>query len=150
MAGPLHVERVGGRYHATACGNERRNCFRGDTVGSTPCVVLLRLADQCSPLAWVRTEPLSKLCGGRNDAARRAAIRLGVVVWPKAGKAVAGQTGGVCRGDGVLCGKRGGAPDQRVLRGGDRTAPEMRENRKVNVQCGDVTPMASRSGDLNF
>jgi hypothetical protein len=32
-------------------------------------------AGYCAPLAWVRTEPLSKLCGGRNDAARRAALR---------------------------------------------------------------------------
>jgi REP element-mobilizing transposase RayT len=30
MARPLRVERVGGRYHATARGNERRNIFRDD------------------------------------------------------------------------------------------------------------------------
>jgi hypothetical protein len=35
------------------------------------------------------------LCGGRNDAARWAAIRQGAVAWPKAGKAFVGQTGGV-------------------------------------------------------
>ena len=31
MARPLRIERVGGRYHATARGNERRNIFRDDT-----------------------------------------------------------------------------------------------------------------------
>jgi REP element-mobilizing transposase RayT len=27
----LRIERAGGRYHATARGNERRNIFRGET-----------------------------------------------------------------------------------------------------------------------
>jgi REP element-mobilizing transposase RayT len=31
MARPLRVERRGGRYHASARGNERRNIFRDDT-----------------------------------------------------------------------------------------------------------------------
>ena len=31
MARPLRIERPGGRYHATARGNERRNIFRDDT-----------------------------------------------------------------------------------------------------------------------
>jgi hypothetical protein len=31
MARPLRIERVGGWYHATARGNERRNIFRDDT-----------------------------------------------------------------------------------------------------------------------
>jgi len=31
MARPLRIERVGGRYHATARGNERRNVFGDDT-----------------------------------------------------------------------------------------------------------------------
>ena len=31
MARPLRIERVGGRFHATARGNERRDIFRDDT-----------------------------------------------------------------------------------------------------------------------
>ena len=31
MARPLRIERVGGRFHATARGNERKDIFRDDT-----------------------------------------------------------------------------------------------------------------------
>jgi hypothetical protein len=96
MARALRIERVGGRYHVTARGNERKAIFRDDTdrfhllellgelgerFGARVHAYVLIMssypgyAGYSQPLPWVWRELLARLCGGNSPEQRCAALR---------------------------------------------------------------------------